>query len=557
MASSSSARILLLAPDLLGESLALQLTAANPDWEVLLKSEQLSGRPGLVVWSIDSLTSISSIQLEALQLTERWQPAPLLLLLPSDVQATREQLLAVTASGLLQDGDLKDLQAAIETLLGGGRVVELLAASEHRGVQQAGSNPVGLGQWLLVSGLQQISRDLQIIEAMLNPPPEQSLLRLLLEGRSRELRSARSLLLWLWGPLQLGFEDVRSFTDRSQTSYESSEITSITLRERNSIAVWNTIRDRLGGSVAGGLSNGTGRLLAIEGLQPERRRELLLALLQQLDQVLKRLRQGELTTALSGEWCELQPELRRQAFTSMAGSYVQIPRDGSLRPVVTSLLNQTDFSGEDEDLPDPATMLAPLLADQPVLVNGQLLPADDPRSLLQLETLVSNWMVRTAELIGAELLDACGEWPELRRYLLQDPLLATRQLDRLRNRLNTQVRWSEWVERPIQLYESQRTLFQLRQGRIEPLFLTEPRDVELNQLGWWQRQVALLLETRDALAPQVQSLVSRLGDLAVVLLTQVLGRAIGLVGRGIAQGMGRSLGRGGNSGREDAPRQSV
>ena len=44
-------------------------------------------------------------------------------------------------------------------------------------------------------------------------------------------------------------------------------------------------------------------------------------------------------------------------------------------------------------------MLLPLLADQPVLVNGQLLPADDPRALLQLETLVSNWLVRTAELI--------------------------------------------------------------------------------------------------------------------------------------------------------------
>ena len=56
--------------------------------------------------------------------------------------------------------------------------------------------------------------------------------------------------------------------------------------------------------------------------------------------------------------------------------------------------------------------------------------------------------------------------------------------------------------------------------------------------------VALLLETRDALAPQVQAVVQRLGDLAVVLLTQVLGRAIGLVGRGIAQGMGRGLGRG-------------
>ena len=42
----------------------------------------------------------------------------------------------------------------------------------------------------------------------------------------------------------------------------------------------------------------------------------------------------------------------------------------------------------------------------------------------------------------------------------------------------------------------------------------------------------------------MQALVRRIGDLAVILLTQVLGRAIGLVGRGIAQGMGRSFGRG-------------
>jgi hypothetical protein len=42
----------------------------------------------------------------------------------------------------------------------------------------------------------------------------------------------------------------------------------------------------------------------------------------------------------------------------------------------------------------------------------------------------------------------------------------------------------------------------------------------------------------------VQALLRRFGDLVVVLLTQVVGRAIGLVGRGIMQGMGRSIGRG-------------
>ena len=189
------------------------------------------------------------------------------------------------------------------------------------------------------------------------------------------------------------------------------------------------------------------------------------------------------------------------------------------------------------------TMLAALVQDQPVLVDGQLLPSDDPRALLQLETLISNWLVRTAELIGGELLGVCGEWPELRRYLLDHALISTRELERLRNQLNSQSRWQEWIERPIRLYESRRLLYRLKSGQIEPLLLTEPRDEELKQLQWWQQQVALLVEARDAIAPQVQSLVKRFGDLMVVVLTQVVGRAIGLIGRGIAQGMGRSFGR--------------
>ena len=66
--------------------------------------------------------------------------------------------------------------------------------------------------------------------------------------------------------------------------------------------------------------------------------------------------------------------------------------------------------------------------------------------------------------------------------------------------------------------------------------------------GWPQQLVTLLLEARDALAPQLHSLLRRLGDLVVVVLTEVIGRAIGLVGRGILQGMGRSVGRGSGQG---------
>ena len=65
----------MLAPDLLGESLALQLTTANPSWEVLLKPDALPGHPALVVWSIDAVISLGAIQQEAMRLGERWQPA--------------------------------------------------------------------------------------------------------------------------------------------------------------------------------------------------------------------------------------------------------------------------------------------------------------------------------------------------------------------------------------------------------------------------------------------------------------------------------------------------
>ena len=530
--------ILLFAPDLLGESLAAEIPTDELPVRVRRSADQLEGHPSLVIWSLPTETQPLILEREILQLQQRWTPAPTLLLLTADYGSDPQALLSLNCDGILQDPDLAALREAVQTLLHGGRVLKIKPHSE----QSSSSKPsLSMAQWLLVSGLQQIGRDLQVIEALLDPPPEHFLMRLMLEGRCRELRSARNLLLWLWGPLHTGLADVMPLRDQSKT-FE------LTLNDREPTAVWNAIQQRLENVVSSGLGNGTGQLLAIEGLDPERRRDLLLALLQQLHEVLVRLRGDELVgtgdqKALTARWQSLQTEMKQQALRSVAGNYVRLPQGENLVAVADQLVDRTDLHQSDDELPDPQTMLASLVLDQPVLVDGQLLPPDDPRALLQLETLISNWLVRTAELIGSELLGICGEWPELRRYLLQQNLISTRELERLRNQLNSQSRWQDWIERPIRLYESRRLLFSLKTGRIEPLLLTEPRDEELKRLRWWQQQVALIVEARDAIAPQVQALVKRFGDLMVVVLTQVVGRAIGLIGRGIAQGMGRSLRR--------------
>ena len=172
----------------------------------------------------------------------------------------------------------------------------------------------------------------------------------------------------------MGLEHAEPLVPLRAPSDGAPTTTAISLRERNAVAVWDAIRDRIDASVQAGLTNSTGRLLAIEGLHPDRRRELLLALLQQLDQVLQRLRSRQDGIAMAQAWDSLQPELRQQAITALAGSYVQIPCDGELQPVVASLLSRADLTGADGELPDPTGMLAPLVADQPMLVNGLLAP---------------------------------------------------------------------------------------------------------------------------------------------------------------------------------------
>ncbi len=550
---SPSTRILLLAPKLLGESLALQLNKGDPSLEISFDTSNPDKRPSLVIWSIESLEAPNAIQIEIARLKEKWNPAPLLILLPEYLRLSTTELLQFDCQGILQSPDIKLLREAITKLLKGGRIVHL--TKKETLVSPETEITMGLGQWLLFSGVQQIGHDLESLESLLNKPLTNPLLILLVEGRQRELKSSMSLLRWLWGPLKVtpGLRVNTSKTlsnesmkvNKTNDQIHDSYSTNISINGCNSRAVWEAINARLKDIVNSEVGNATGNLLAIQALNPTRRRHLLIALLGQLDELLLKLTKlKNEESQLSIPWLDNQPELCKQALREMVGNYFRLQKRGELKHVADEVIEITTLGINDEELPEPERILEPFIKDKPVLVDGQLLPAHDPRALIQLELYVSNWLIRTAESISAEVLEVCSEWPELRSQILDQKLISTRELERLRNQLNSETRWRKMVQRPIRLYESKRLLFSFKNGNIENILITEPRDDELRQLGWWQQQVALLLEARDALAPQVQNLIKKIGDLMVVLLTKVVGRSIGLVGKGIAQGMGRNLGRG-------------
>lgn len=542
------ASLLLLADPLLASALMLQLSSEPGCHRVALTAEALPGPPSLVLWCVSGPIPWSTLERELLRLRERWQPAPLLLVFTaaSLVDGQSPTLLRLPVEGLLCAPDQERLAQAIETLLAGGRMFEYPAVPEPDGDRAVS---LGIAGWLLVSGLNQIESELAHGLGILQRSPLSWSRRALLEGRIRELRAARGFLLWLWGPLAMAWPADQPPPGGTPVAIASTPpqpaAPLITLRNRTALALWEAIQVRLERAISHGLDNRTGQLLAVEGLAVQRRRELLHSLLLQLTLLLQRFRLEELRgDELLERWRRAQPELRLQSLRELVGTYVQLPESGHLRPVAETLIQRIDLQQDDPELPDPLPMLLALVLAQPVLVDGSLVPPDEPRALLQLEALVGNWLLRNAELLSAELLSCCAPWPELRRYLLEPPLLATRPLERLRNQLNAQQRWSGWFERPVQLYESRRELYVLQDGVITVQASTEPRDEELARLGWFAQLVTLVLETRDALGPQVQRILRGLGDLLVVILTQVIGRAIGLVGRGVLQGMGRGLSRG-------------
>ena len=521
-------RLLLIGSGWGAESLSRQLSEQANPWQVTASSGRqpnTTAGADLLLWLLQEAIEPKALEHELALWRQHWPQTPLLLVLPAQHRYQRQWLLERSVEGLLDQPAADAIAEALEVLAAGGRVIELQpeATSHHKRRGQ------GLGHRLLSSGVDQIERELEQINAVLQLAPIHPLQRFVLEGRRRELRMAREVLHVVWGQEPI---------PQAQASAPAEPL-QIVLANRKGLTVLHTVEERLAQAVASLDEAQASPLLALEALLPERRRQLFEALLLEFRLLVERLQDDpKLASSL---WSGQQPLLRERALQQLVGAYTQLPREGALVHLGDALVSSSDLQQEDPELADLLPSLLALIEGRPLLIDGGLQAPDEPAALLHLQRLVSNWLIRNGELISRELLNNCSGWPELRRAVLLPDLLATRQLDQLRNRINSAERWHTLVERPLAIYESRRLLFDIQAGRVEPTMVCDLRDAELRQLSWWQQAFTLLLEARDALAPQVELLINRVGGLMVLLLTRVVGRAIGLVGRGVMQGLGQGL----------------
>ena len=116
--------------------------------------------------------------------------------------------------------------------------------------------------------------------------------------------------------------------------------------------------------------------------------------------------------------------------------------------------------------------------------------------------------------------------------------ITTREIERFRNALSWKYRMNQFFGEPKHIFESQIPVLVLTDMGIRNQDLYAPRDEELRRLSGIPLFVTLALEARDAIAPPLRASFTWVGRGVVYVLTQVVGRGIGLIGRGILQGVG-------------------
>ena len=108
----------MIAPSLLGESLALQLTSQDNNLEIILDKKDINGFPKLILFCLEEVELSNSIRLEILKLKERWDQSPILIVIPKSIKLSSADLMTFGSEGVIQDPTVELLRDTINICLG-------------------------------------------------------------------------------------------------------------------------------------------------------------------------------------------------------------------------------------------------------------------------------------------------------------------------------------------------------------------------------------------------------------------------------------------------------
>lgn len=395
------------------------------------------------------------------------------------------------------------------------------------------------------SGLQQIEASLVLVNKQLENTGLPLFDWLFWSGRKRELLAARWIVDQLLPVEVIVVPEKSTPTIAEAEKQEALPPTSVdSLESRLQHKSVSAVLDNTLAKIRSDVINSTGVPLEIDILQIQKRKELLYLVITQLNKNLNEL-----------DFLQIQPEeiperinlILRDLWQSSSIEFISkyylselnIERDKLVdiflqesELVQKYILNKITFGSE---------LIGYFLFEQPLVIEKVLYRSEAPESLARAELLLQNLIINIANGVMQVILNNFSESEIIKENLYIDKFKSSREIARFRNDLSWRYRQEKYFEEPKNIFESKYNLFCLDGKSIRRIYIYAPRTEELNQLEGIPWGMTIALETRDAIAPRLRKAFSFVGSALVYILTQVIGRGIGLIGRGIIQGVGQTL----------------
>lgn len=386
-----------------------------------------------------------------------------------------------------------------------------------------------------LSSLQQIEAALSALNTQLQSSQISAAERVVLNGRRRELLAAR----WLVQRLFSGTKSPNLIPPKPPDLLTEIEIFTpgaITAKQLQA-----GIFDRLAAKLQSNLENLTDIPLEIDILRVEKKRELFYLILRQIEGLLDELRFSQISVEqLSAEPWEIWQDLWESITMDFFGRYHTLSIADRQIELIPALLQDRSIVQTEilTKIIQPIELLNYLLFQVPLPIDNITDPIDSPIAAARAGELLEHLTIIMASAVIWPLLNRFGNSESIKSTFYDRRLLSSREIERFRNDLSWRYRIDRYFIQPQAIFESRYRLFIFSNYGIEQMAIYSPRPEELDGLAGIPLAVTLALETRDAIAPRLRSATTFLGTIIVYLLTEIIGRSIGLIGRGIIKGVG-------------------
>ncbi len=507
----------------------------------------------LVVLEFGNVRSTTSQQLGlqfCRQLRALYPNLPILLLSSIQEQGLLLAAKSVGVNGYCPKGTpLTELVAAMQEVADGGsywfREIETITTPNSPLPTLHSPLPFSkLRNNLRLSGIGYINTTLAAVTAQLQVPGLPVLDRAVLAGKRRELLAARWLLNRLLVSSQERQEEDIPVAD--QPPLPPSLSSAIQPRQMVSpLLSPGALQSALFAScitkLQFPLQNVTDVPLEIDIFREEKKRELLYLILQKLAKQLDELRASKIEM---NQLYEVKPTLLRDlwqsAITDFFGRFSRIQIGNQNIEIINLLLQNTKVVQRDilNNIPLVCELYSYLLFQTELNIDNTSYPVVSAEAKYQALMILENLLIQVANGVVQPLLNSLADVEVIKQNLYGRQFISTRDIERFRNDLSWKYRLRNYISEPKAVFESRYDLFVIAPRGIANSSVYAPRNQELVRLSNIPLLVTLFLEFSDAIAPRLKSLLAFAGSGIVFILTQIIGRGLGLIGRGILQGIG-------------------